>query len=46
VTLEPTLPDRRFQGAFLERLRRWAFTPASSLDGRPIPGVYEVRFLL
>jgi TonB family protein len=46
VTLEPTLPDRRFQSAFLERLRRWAFTPAHSRDGRPVPGVYEVRFPL
>jgi hypothetical protein len=46
VTLEPTLPDRRFRDAFLERLRRWAFTPAFSPDGRPVPGVYEVRFPL
>jgi len=46
VTLEPTLPDRRFRDAFLERLRRWAFTPAFSPDGRPIPGVCEVRFSL
>ena len=46
VTIEPTLPDRRFRDAFLERLRRWAFTPASSPDGRPVPGVYEVRFPL
>ena len=46
VTLVPTLPDRRFRDAFLERLRRWAFTPASSPEGRPVPGVYEVRFPL
>jgi protein TonB len=46
VTLQPTLPDRRFQGAFLERLRRYTFTPARSLDGRPIPGVCEVLFSL
>jgi TonB family protein len=46
VTLQPTLPDRRFQSAFLERLRRWAFRPAYSPDGRAVPGVYEVRFPL
>lgn len=46
VTLQPTLPDRRFRDAFLERLRRWAFTPAYSPDGHPVPGVYEVRFPL
>jgi periplasmic protein TonB len=46
VTLEPTLPDRRFRDAFLERLRRYAFTPASAPDGHPVPSVYEVRFPL
>ena len=44
VTLEPALPDRRYQGEFLEKLRRWAFTPASSPDGRPVPGVCVARF--
>jgi hypothetical protein len=46
VTLEPTLPDRRYQSEFLDRLRRCTFTPASSPDGRPIPGVFVIRFEL
>lgn len=46
VTIEPTLPDRRYQSDFLERLRRYTFTPASSPDGRPVPGVFVVRFEL
>ena len=46
VTLEPTLPDRRYQSEFLDRLRRCTFTPASSSDGRPIPGVFVIRFEL
>jgi hypothetical protein len=46
VTLEPTLPDRRYQSEFLDRLRRYTFTPASSPDGHPVPGVLVVRFEL
>jgi hypothetical protein len=46
VTLEPALPDRRYQSEFLDRLRRYTFTPASSPDGRPVPGVFVVRFEL
>jgi hypothetical protein len=46
VTIEPTLADRRFQSALLERLRRYTFTPAFTRDGRAVPGVFEIRITL
>ena len=46
VTLAPPLRDRKFRDDFLERLRRYTFSPAHTRDGRAVPAVYEIRFPL
>ena len=46
VTIDPSLRDRRYQGEFLDRLRRYKFTPAYTRDGRAVPSVYEVSIAL
>jgi hypothetical protein len=46
VSLSPMPRDHRFANAFLERLRRYTFTPAYTLDGRPIAAAFEIRITL
>ena len=46
VTLAPQPSDRRFASRFVEQMRRYTFTPAYTLDGRPIAAVFEIRFSL
>jgi hypothetical protein len=46
VSLDPMPRDRKFAAAFLERLRRYTFTPAYSLDGRPVAAAFEIRITL
>jgi hypothetical protein len=46
VTLDPPIRDRRFRDDFLERLRRYTFTPAYTREGRAVPGVFEIRITL
>ena len=44
--LEPPIRDRHFRDEFLDRLRRFTFTPAYTRDGRAVPGVLEVSFAM
>jgi len=46
VTLDPPIRDRRFSGEFVERLRRYTFTPAYTRDGRPMAAPFEIRITL
>jgi hypothetical protein len=46
VSLDPPIRDRKFRDDFLERLRRYTFTPAYTRDGRAVPGVFEIRITL
>jgi len=46
VALDPMPKDRRFVSEFLERLRRYTFTPAHTLDGQPVAAVTWVKVTL
>lgn len=46
VSLDPMPRDRKFTEAFLERLRRYTFTPAHTLDGHPVAAVFPIRITL
>jgi len=46
VTLDPEPRDRRFGARFVEQMRRYTFTPAYTLDGRPVAAAFEIRFSL
>ena len=46
VSLDPMPRDRKFADAFLDRLKRYTFTPAYSLDGRPVAAAFEIRITL
>ncbi len=46
VSLSPFPRDRKFADAFLDRLRRYTFTPAYTLDGRPVAAIFEISFTL
>jgi hypothetical protein len=46
VSLDPMPRDRKFAEAFIERLRRYTFTPAYTLDGHPVAAVLPIRFTL
>jgi len=46
VTLDPPIRDRRFAAEFVDRLRRYTFTPAYSLEGQPIAAAFEIRITL
>jgi hypothetical protein len=46
VALDPTPKDRKFANAFLERLRRYTFAPAYTVDGRRIAGLIRITITL
>ncbi len=46
VSLSPTPRDRKFADLFAERLRRYTFTPATTLDGRPVAAIFEIKIML
>jgi hypothetical protein len=46
VALDPPTRDRNFNEQFLDRLRRYSFTPAYTLEGRPIAWPYVITFTL
>ncbi|HXY18557.1 MAG TPA: hypothetical protein VEH83_01030, partial [Gemmatimonadales bacterium] len=46
VALDPNPRDHRFANEFLERLRRYTFSPAVTLDGQPVPGLFRITFTL
>lgn len=46
VALDPTPKDRTFANEFLERLRRYTFTPAHMVDGQPVATLFRINFTL
>lgn len=42
VEVTPPIRDRGYRNEFLERMRRYTFSPARALDGRPLRATYEV----
>ena len=46
VSLDPMPRDRGFARELLERLRRYRFTPARTLDGRPVAAIYPFTITL
>jgi hypothetical protein len=46
VSLDPMPRDRKFANAFLDRLKRYTFTPAYALDGRPVAAAFEIHIML
>ncbi len=46
VSLDPMPRDRKFADAFLDRLKRYTFTPAYTLDGHPVAAAFEIRIML
>ena len=46
VSINPMPSDHGFARDFLERLRRYRFTPARTLDGRPIAALYPLTITL
>jgi protein TonB len=46
VAIDPPIRDRHYRDEFLDRLRRYKFTPAYTRDGRAVPGVFEISIAL
>jgi len=46
VALDPSPKDHRFANEFLERLRRFTFTPAYTLDGHPVAALFRITITL
>lgn len=46
VALDPTPKDHKFANEFLERLRRFTFTPAYTLDGHPVAALFRINITL
>lgn len=46
VELDPPIRDRSYRNELLERLRHYNFTPAFTLDGRPVRAVYPILITL
>jgi len=46
VDVAPPIRDRSFRNDFYERLRRYAFTPAHTRDGRPVAVSYQMKYTL
>lgn len=46
VEVEPQIRDRGYRNEFLERMRRYTFTPAYLPNGRPVRAVFPVQITL
>lgn len=46
VEVDPPIRDRGYRNEFLDRMRRYTFTPAYTRDGRPIASEYQVKFTI
>jgi len=46
VEVEPEIEDRDYRGRFLEQMYQFQFTPARTLDGRPVDGQIVIRIAL
>jgi hypothetical protein len=46
VALDPTPKDRKFTNEFLDRLRRYTFIPAHTIDGQPVADLFMIKVTL
>lgn len=46
VEVDPPIRDRGFRNEFMERMRHYTFTPAFTMDGRPVRAVFPVQITL
>jgi hypothetical protein len=46
VEVDPPIRDRGYRNEFMERMRRYTFTPAYTRDGRPVPARFPVHITL
>ena len=46
VEVDPPIRDRGYRNEFMERMRRYTFTPAYTVDGRPVRAVFPVLITL
>lgn len=46
VEVDPPIRDRGYRNEFLDRMRHYTFTPASTLDGRPVRAIFPVQITL
>lgn len=46
VEVDPPIRDRGYRNEFMDRMRRYIFTPARTLEGRPVRVVFPVQFAL
>ena len=46
VEVDPPIRDRGYRDDFMERMRRYTFTPAYTRQGQPVPARFPVRITL
>lgn len=46
VVVDPPIRDRRYRNEFLDRMRRYTFTPAYTRDGRAVAAEFQIHFTL
>ena len=46
VEVDPPIRDRGYRNEFLDRMRHYTFTPAHTLDGRPVRAIFPVQITL
>jgi hypothetical protein len=46
VEVDPPIRDRGYRNEFMDRMRRYTFTPAYTVDGRPVRAVFPVLITL
>jgi hypothetical protein len=46
VSFSPSLPDRSYAREFTEKMKHYTFTPATTLDGRPVAAVFHIMIVL
>jgi protein TonB len=46
VSYNPQLRDRSYASQFTERMKHYTFSPATTLDGRPVAAIYQITITL
>ena len=46
VEVDPPIRNRGYRNEFMDRMRRYTFSPAYNLDGRPVRAVFPVQITL
>ena len=46
VTTDPVIRDRGYRNEFLDRMRRYTFTPAMTREGRPVAAEFPIQITL